>query len=110
MNQLFRVSMLAFLAIVLGFGLLGCSSAATRENYVKIKNGDKLEDVEKVMGGKGTEMTDTQQKKELGKVQGWGEKVYRWGNENANIIVVIVDGKVAAKTCTGLYKQGEAPD
>lgn len=109
MTQLLRVCTLAVLAIVFGIGLVGCSSAVTRENYAKIQNGDKLEDVEKLMGGKGTEMTETQQKKELGKVQSWGEKVYRWGNENTNIVVVIVGGRVAAKTCTGLYKQGEDP-
>jgi hypothetical protein len=100
-----KVRHLCILALTFVFcvALVGCGGGAvTKDNEAKIKEGDKLEDVEKVMGGKGTDLSEEQMKKIGIEAKGEGVKVVRWGDDNKYIVVTIMGGKVFAKVSKGL--------
>jgi hypothetical protein len=105
MKGLSRFQQFGLLCLGLAFCVFvaGCGGGnVTKANYDKIKTDDKLEDVEKVMGGKGTELTEEQLKKMSLPAAPAGVKIYRWGDDNKYILVTVADNKVKTKTEKGL--------
>jgi hypothetical protein len=90
-------------AFVVCLVIVGCGGGnVTKANYDKIKEGDSLADVEKVMGGKGTELTEETAKKMGVQAAGAGLKIVRWGDDNKFVLVTVMNDKVMFKTNKGL--------
>jgi hypothetical protein len=80
-------------------------SKVTQENYDKIAVGGKqtLAEVEKILGGKGKEITE-KEVNERGLKLPEGATAFMWGDDERNIVVIVSDGKVQFKSAYQLAK------
>lgn len=91
-------------AVVLGASVLvGCESAVTAEAFDQVKVGMTMPEVEKLLGGSGTEDTSPAGLEISGAgapstKKASSDKTYVWKGDGVTVIVVFADGKVVQKT------------
>jgi hypothetical protein len=83
----------------------GKGGKITQENYDQIAVGGKqtLAEVEKILGGKGKEITE-KEVNERGLKLPEGATAFMWGDDERNIVVIVSDGKVQFKSAYKLAK------
>ena len=87
--------------------LVGCESKLTKANFDQIKVGMTMTEVEKLLGGPGTEDSSPQgmtinEAGVAGSSRASKDRIFIWKEEGATVTVVFQDGKVVERRQTGL--------